>query len=216
MLSALLDGRALPAGELAFAAGVSAPTASSHLTKLLDGGLLSVETEGRHRYYRLTGQHIAEALERLALIRPPGPERRQTMSPKLKAMRFARRCYDHLAGQLGVAVTHSLHEHDLIARAPEKRLDVTDTGVAWFAELGLDVAALKPTKHGIARQCLDCTERVHHMAGPLGVQFLTTLGNRGWLRLSPDSRAVVVTPKGEAEFKQRLGLDTRALRAQGP
>ncbi len=214
MLTALLDGRALPAGELAYASGVSAPTASSHLSKLLDGGLLSVESEGRHRYYRLASAHVAEALERLALIHPPQPARRVALSPKLKEMRFARRCYDHLAGQLGVAVTESLHTRDFIKRAPEKGLDVTQSGIDWFGALDLDVAALKPTKHGIARQCLDCTERVHHMAGPLGVAFLSTLSDRGWLRLSKESRAVIVTPKGEAEFKSALGIDTRALRAQ--
>lgn len=213
ILTALLGGRALPAGELAYASGVTAPTASSHLAKLLDGGLISVETEGRHRYYRLAGEHVAEVLERLASLAPAGPVRRRALNPRLRDMRFARRCYDHLAGQLGVAITHSLHERQLIVRAPEKRLDVTPAGTAWFGRFGVDVAALRPTRRGIACQCLDCTERVHHMAGPLGVEFLGALCAHGWMRLARDSRVVHVTPKGETELKRHLGIDTRKLRA---
>jgi DNA-binding transcriptional ArsR family regulator len=101
MLMALLDGRALPAGELAYAGGVTAQTASSHLAKLLDGGLVAVESEGRHRYYRLAGAHIAQALEQLAAIRPAEPVKRKALSPQGRELRFARCCYDHLAGQLG-------------------------------------------------------------------------------------------------------------------
>ena len=108
MLSTLLDGRPLPAGELAYASGVTAQTASSHLAKLLAGGLVSVETEGRHRYYRLAGSHIAQALEGLAAIPPTGPVRRKALTADAKALRFARCCYDHLAGQLGVAVTEAV------------------------------------------------------------------------------------------------------------
>ncbi|HEY1721827.1 MAG TPA: helix-turn-helix transcriptional regulator [Magnetospirillaceae bacterium] len=214
MLTALIGGQALPAGELAYASGVSAPTASSHLAKLLDGGLITVEIEGRHRYYRLAGAHIAEVLEKLAAIAPNGPVRRMAMNPKLRELRFARRCYDHLAGQLGVAVTHCLHDRDLITRAPEKRLEVTDKGHDWFGKLGVDVDALTPTRRGIARQCLDCTERVHHMAGPLGVEFLSVLCTHGWMRLAKDSRAVIVTPKGDLELRRLLGIDTQKLRAQ--
>ena len=101
LLTALLDGRALPAGELAYCAGVTAQTASSHLARLLDGGLLAVERQGRHRYYRVAGAHVAEALERLAAIAPAGPLRRRALTAKARELRFARCCYDHLAGWLG-------------------------------------------------------------------------------------------------------------------
>src|SRR6185437_8327833 len=111
MLTALLDGKALPAGELAYASGITAQTASSHLAKLLAGGLVAVESEGRHRYYRLAGAQIAQALEQLASIRPAGPVvRRRALSAEAKELRFARCCYDHLAGQIGVAVTQALEE----------------------------------------------------------------------------------------------------------
>src|SRR5699024_3681785 len=120
MLSALLDGRALPAGELAYAAGISPQTTSAHLNKLLAGGFLSLEKEGRHRYYRLAGSHIAEAIEQLAAIHPPGPPRRKALSPEARDLRFARCCYNHLAGRLGVSITRQLCDRGLIVAAPNK------------------------------------------------------------------------------------------------
>jgi len=215
MLSALLDGRALPAGELAYASGVTAQTASSHLAKLLEGGFVKVETEGRHRYYRLAGSHVAQALEYLAAIRPTGPVRRVALSAEAKKLRYARRCYDHLAGRLGVAVTQALQERGFIVPAPEKRFDITPNGVAWFASIGLGVTTLRSTRRGLGRQCLDWTERTHHLAGPLGVQFMAVLCESGWLRRSKDSRAVRVTPKGCMEIKRHLGVDHYALCAEG-
>ena len=207
MLIALLDGRALPAGELAYAAGITAQTASSHLAKLRDGGLLSLETEGRHRYYRLAGAHIAQALEQLAAIRPAEPVRRMALSPRGRELRFARCCYDHLAGELGVAATRALQEKGFLVAADEKKFEVTPAGAAWFGDLGLDVKSLRPTRRGLARQCLDWTERTHHLAGPLGVAFLDTLCGAGWLRRSPASRAVRLTPKGRVALKERLGVE---------
>lgn len=207
MLAALLDGRALPAGELAYAAGVSAQTASAHLAKLLDGGLLTVEKEGRHRYYRLAGAHVAEALERLATLDCTGAVRRKPLDPKARELQFARRCYDHLAGQLGVAVTQRLQERGFIAVAANKQFQVSPAGVDWFRGIGLDVSALRPTRRGLARQCLDWTERSHHLAGPLGVALLAHLCSENWLKRSRDSRAVRVTPKGRMELKRQLGVD---------
>lgn len=207
ILTALLDGRALPAGELAYAAGITAQTASSHLAKLLDGGLLAVETEGRHRYYRLAGGHVAEALERLSGIHAAGPVRRRALGRQGRELRFCRCCYDHLAGQVGVAVTRGLQERGYLEPAPEKRFAVTPAGRAWFAGIGLDVDAVRPTRRGLARQCLDWTERSHHLAGPLGVELLHALCARGWLRRRPASRAVEVTPRGRAELQRHLGVE---------
>ncbi|MFD1559738.1 ArsR/SmtB family transcription factor [Paraburkholderia silviterrae] len=217
MLMALADGRARPAGELAFAAGVTAQTASSHLAKLLDGGLLAVEKEGRHRYYRLADPRVAEVLEGLAAISTGRSVRRKPLGGEAQKLRFARCCYDHLAGQIGVAVTQCLMERGYLAPGNERRLDVTSAGAAWFGSLGLDVATLKPGRHGIARQCLDWTERQHHLAGPLGVRFMTLLCARGWLRRTQSSRAVQVTPDGWAALKSELGLTPAALErlAQG-
>ena len=214
MLMALADGRARPAGELAYAAGVTAQTASSHLAKLLAGGLLLVETQGRHRYYRLAGSHVALALENLASIAPVlqgGAVRRMPRSREAQELQFARCCYDHLAGGLGVAVTQALQDRGFISAAADKHFEVTHDGMGWFSAMGLDVAALKPTRRGLARQCLDWTERRHHLAGPLGVAFMEQLCAKGWIRRLKNSRAVQVTPKGWAGLKEQLGVDDRCI-----
>ncbi|MCJ2096715.1 ArsR family transcriptional regulator [Methylobacterium sp. J-072] len=207
MLMQLLDGKARPAGELAFAAGVTAQTASSHLGKLLAGGLLAVETEGRHRYYRLAGPQVALALETLAAIGPAAPVRSKPLSREARELRFARCCYDHLAGHLGVAVTGALQARGYLVPAEGKRFAVPPAGIAWFAGLGLEVDRLKPGRHGLARQCLDWTEREHHLAGPLGVQLMSLFCAKGWLRRSGTTRAVQVTPPGWIALKRELGLD---------
>ena len=210
MLAALLDGRALPAGELARAGGVTAQTASAHLAKMLEGGLLDVETEGRHRYYRLAGAHIAHMLESLSLIQPEAA-RPPALSPQAREFRFCRRCYDHLAGQLGVAVTQALQARGYLLAAPDKQFDITEPGADWFAGIGLNVDALTPTRRGLARQCLDCTERRHHLAGPLGVALLAALCDHGWLRKDAHSRAIRVTPRGWAWLDAQLGIKAPSL-----
>lgn len=214
MLTALLDGRALPAGELAHAAGITAQTASTHLAKLLEGGLLAVETEGRHKYFRLAGAHVAQALEHLAAITPAAAVRRATPSPKARELGFCRCCYDHLAGQVGVAVTQALQSHGYLVPMPDKQYEVTPAGVVWFGEVGLNVRDIRPTRRGLARQCLDWTERAHHLAGPLGVQFLRRLCDAGWMLRARQSRAVLVTPKGWQELHRRLGIDEATVRSE--
>jgi len=207
MLLALVDGRALPAGELAFSAGVTAQTASSHLARLLDGGLISVEKQGRHRYFRLAGAHVARALEQLAEIRPLGPVRRKAPTRSASELRFARCCYDHLAGWLGVAVTEALTEREFLVAAPDKLFELTPAGAEWFAGAGVDMRALKASRRGLARQCLDWTERAHHLAGPLGTAFMGAMCESGWLRRAAGSRAIALTPRGQLEMKRRLGLE---------
>jgi DNA-binding transcriptional ArsR family regulator len=212
MLIALLDGRAMPAGELAYAAGVTAQTASSHLAKLLAGGMLMVETEGRHRYYRLAGPHVAQAIEQLAVIEPAGPVRRKALTAQARELQLARCCYDHLAGRLGVAVARAFEDRGFLVPVADKQYAVTPAGTAWFAAIGLDMAVVKPSRRGLARQCLDWTERTHHLAGPLGVRFMSVLCERGWLRRAPSSRAVTVTPIGRMELKRHLGVEEETLR----
>jgi DNA-binding transcriptional ArsR family regulator len=209
MLMALVDGRALPAGELAYAAGVTAQTASTHLAKLLTGGLVAVEAQGRHRYYRLSGPNVALVLENLALITPVAPLRSKPLGGDAQKMRFARCCYDHLAGQLGVALTQALERRGLIVAAADKRFEVTADGVAWFGHVGLNVPELQPTRRGVARQCLDWTERQHHLAGPLGMQWMNLLCANGSLRRGKATRAVQVTPQGWVWLKDHLGIEGR-------
>jgi len=207
MLAALLDGRALPAGELAYACGVTPQTASAHLAKLLHGNLVAVETEGRHRYYRLASADVAEAMERLGAIRREQPVRRKPLGRAARQLQWARCCYNHLAGQLGIAVAHRLEVGGFIVPAANKQYDITSAGADWFAGIGLDVCSLKPTRRGVARQCLDWTERRHHLAGPLGVELLNVLCSNDWLRRTRDSRAVRVTALGRRELKRRLGVE---------
>lgn len=213
MLAVLLDGRARPAGELAYAANVSAQTASSHLSKLLEGGLLSVEKEGRHRYYRLSGPSIAEALERLSTLTNATPPRRKPLNPHARKLQYARSCYDHLAGRLGVAVAQGLQSQGFIIAEADKRFDVSAAGRDWFLSIGLDIESLRPTRRGLARQCLDWTERSHHLAGPLGVALLGQMCANGWLRRSRESRAVFLTPKGRTELRRELGVDADQIQS---
>jgi len=215
MLTALIDGRARPAGELAYAAGITPQTASSHLAKLLVGGLVAVEREGRHHYYRLAGSHVAQALEQLATIQPAQPVKRKALTPQARELRFCRCCYDHLAGQVGVAIATALVAHGYLVEAADKQFEVTASGAEWFGSIGLDLRTVKATRRGLARQCLDWTERQHHVAGPLGVQFLAVLCDNGWARRSKTSRAAEITPKGWIALRQHLGLDRLSIRDAG-
>lgn len=206
MLAVLMDGRALPANELGYAAGgISAQAASGHLAKLVAGGLLAVEREGRHRYFRLTDSQVAEALEALASLLPPLTAV-QRLSPEAMRLRYARRCYDHLAGELGVAVMTSLTHREFVKIEESKRVIVTAAGQDWFAALGIDSDALPRGRHGIARVCLDWTERCHHLAGPLGKTLLMRMIELGWLRREQESRIIIVTDKGRRKFESRFGI----------
>lgn len=212
MLMFLLDGQARPAGELAGVAGVTAQTASSHLSKLLHGGLLAVETRGRHRYYRLGSSEVAAVLENLAAVRPAQAVARKRSSKTVQDHRFARCCFDHLAGRVGVALTEALQEQELIVAGPDKRFDVTPAGYAWFDDFGIDLARAGQVNGDFARQCLDSTERCNHLAGPLGRNFMSLLYSKGWLRRQERSRALHITPEGWGSFKTLLGVDEQALR----
>lgn len=205
MLQALQDGRAQPASALAWAAGVTAQAASNHLAKLVDGGLLAVEREGRHRYYRLASAEVAHVLEALSVLAAPVRSLEAPRSPKARALRDARCCYGHLAGRLGVRVCEALVARDLIRPAADKLYAVTPEGGRWFEDLGVAVDALRSPR-GVARQCLDWTERRHHLAGPLGVKLLDAMTTRGWLALEAKGRAVRLTVDGASALRERLGV----------
>ena len=214
MLQALQDGRAQPASALAWAAGVTAQAASNHLARLVDGGLLAVEREGRHRYYRLASAEVAHAIEALSVLAAPVRSLETPRSPKARALRDARCCYGHLAGRLGVGVAEALVERGLLTPEDGKLYAITASGRAWFEDLGVDVASLRSPR-GIARQCLDWTERRHHLAGPLGVKLLERMTTLGWLAQEPQGRAVRLTFEGRQALRERLGvaLEVEGLRA---
>src|SRR5215468_4709177 len=165
ILAALADGRALPAGELARVARITPQTASAHLDKLFRGHLLAVEVQGRHHYYRLRNPQVAQVLESLSIVAPPALTSAHRDSTD--GLRFARICYDHLAGKLGVGVTRALCDHSYIHDG-EVGYAVTDTGKAWFGNLGIDVEELRSSRRPLTRRCLDWSERRPHLAGGLG------------------------------------------------
>jgi DNA-binding transcriptional ArsR family regulator len=201
MVDALMGGEALTAGELARAAGVGAPTASEHLGRLVDGGLVTVVAHGRYRYHRIATPEVAGALEALAAICPPTPVRSLRASSRRDRLRHARTCYDHLAGVVGVAVTDALRARRWTRPADEGDrgvvggLDLTPAGEAGLVEVGVDVAGARAGRRAFARPCLDWTERRPHLAGALGAAIATAALDGGWVR-RVDGRAVAVTDAG--------------------
>lgn len=206
MLSALLGGRSLPATELARIGRVAPSTASSHLGRLIDAGLVAVERRGRHRYHRLADERVAHALEALAAVAPARPVRSLRAAQQSAAERAARSCYDHLAGILGVAVTDQLCFVGALDRASLRLLDGRP-----LEALGLDGGDLLSGRRPLTRACLDWTERRDHLAGALGAALLTTLLERRWIARAAHGRALTVTPAGQRGFRQALDLDLSSL-----
>jgi DNA-binding transcriptional ArsR family regulator len=168
ILVALLDGRALPAGGLAMIARVSAQSASAHLSKLVDGWLLHVQSEGRHRYYRIASPEVGHALEALGTISTKPNASRILRWPDAEALHAARSCYDHLAGRVAVELTKTLESAKILAACGARDYEIGRQGARWFAEMGIDVRLLQSRCRSFARQCLDWTERTPHVAGALG------------------------------------------------
>lgn len=215
IMLALFDGRAQPAGALAYAANVTAQVASNHLAKLVAGKLLSVESEGRHRYYRLANGRVASALEALTALAAPVRSIERFRSPKARELRFARCCYDHLAGCVGVAISQALERRGVLLDDPSdaKLYDINEVGYGWFRELGIETDSIRRTKHGLARRCHDWTERRHHLAGPLGRSLFQHFCDQGWVTREASSRSLRITGKGECAFQERFEIDIAAMRA---
>lgn len=205
MLLGLMDGRALTATELARLARVTKPTASSHLAKLFAARLVAVERQGRHRYYRLTGHQVAEALESLQALAPAGAVAAVRPGPADLGLRTARACYDHLAGEYGVLVYDSLVRRELLA-SRGKRLDLTPRGEGFIAELGIDLAAMHRGRRPLCLPCLDWSERRHHLAGALGAALLERVLALGWARRVRGSRVLAFSALGERALRSRFPL----------
>jgi DNA-binding transcriptional ArsR family regulator len=206
ILVTLLDGRARTAGELAFVAGITAPTASSHLGKLVDAGLIVVIPQGRHRYHRLVRPEAAQALEALTVLAAAQPRRPRTPGPRDHAMREGRTCYDHFAGHLGVALADAL----LAARCvveDGRDFRVTDEGERRLACLGVDVPVLRAERRAFCRRCMDWSERRPHLAGAIGAALTARCLSAGWVERIGETRGVRVTDAGRRVFLLHLGLD---------
>ena len=210
MLTALLTGQSLSASDLAWHAGVTPQTASGHLARMAAAQLITVTALGRHRYYRLASPLVARMLETIYQVAGDQPApRRRLPSYVDTAMREARTCYDHLAGELGVAVAEALVARQYLALSEEAGI-VTRRGSRFFGDLGIDLEAIGQKRRCFCRICIDLTERRPHIAGALGAAFCTHCFAVGWISRVKDSRAVAVTRKGSAGFKESLGIEIPA------
>ena len=220
ILRALLPDRPLAAGELARLAGVSAATASFHLTKLLDGGMITVAAQGRHRYYRLAGHEVAAALEALGLVSPALPVRTLRQSREAAALAEARTCYDHLAGRAGVELLAAMIRAGLLqerslsrtsrADTPATRFEVTGAGARVLGSFGLNVSEVRRSRRHFAGACIDWTQRRGHLNGALAAAITTRLFELGWIErgsLGQRRRSVRVTEAGAEGLALTFGLD---------
>lgn len=204
MLTALMSGKALTASELASEAGVTPQTASTHLAKLQQGGLVVQRKQGRHRYFQLTGDDIAEVLEGLMGLAARVGHLRTRTGPKDPALRRARVCYDHLAGDFGVRLFDTLQARGLIAMDGEA-VEVTEAGRTFATEFGIDLSSLGGTRRPLCKACLDWSNRRNHLAGALGAALLARIYALGWAKREPDSRIVAFSPAGEKAFAEAFG-----------
>lgn len=215
MLRALMSDRPLAAGELARMAGVSAATASFHLAKLLDGNMIVVARQGRHRYYRLSGHEVAAALEAIGLISPALPVRSLRQSREAVALSEARTCYDHLAGRAGVGLLEALLASKSLVRtergdSANTRFAVTGAGARTLASFGINVTEVRRSRRRFAGECIDWTQRRGHLNGALAAAITERLFEVGWIARVPESarrRSVMITAAGAQGLADTFGLD---------
>jgi len=207
-LTALMSGMALTATELANAANVTKQTMSSHLAKLLDAGLIAVEPQGRNRYYRIASEEVAALLESLMGVAYMTGAVRLRSSPREPALRKARVCYDHLAGEMAVRLYQGLLQKRALALSADG-VDVTPAGQQLFAQMGIDTARLAAQPRAFCRTCLDWSERRHHLAGSLGAALLARMIELGWAKRVRDSRVVAFTAAGEQAMLTLVGNESR-------
>jgi DNA-binding transcriptional ArsR family regulator len=224
ILLALGDGRALPASVLAGEAGVAPSTASAHLSKLVDGGLLSAERHGRHRYFALADERVGQLIEALARLAPAAPVRSLRQDTQAQALRAARTCYDHVAGMLGAGLMSAMIDRDLLRggdgsheragagrdhlSAPGSDVDyrLTERGATELQTFGIDFAALAARPRPLVRYCVDWSEQRHHLAGSLGAAVAQRLLELGWTLPRRGTRALRVTEAGRDGLHATFGL----------
>ncbi|HEX6717074.1 MAG TPA: helix-turn-helix domain-containing protein [Pyrinomonadaceae bacterium] len=207
MLVALLGKEALPATELASQAYISPQTASSHLSKLVAGNLLTVEQHGRHRYYRLASDAVGRAIESLAIIAPaPRAAHNTQEDERLKTVRYARTCYDHMAGKVAIAIAGALEQREFLMKSG-RAYEVTESGKEWFRNLRIDTDNLRASRRTFALQCLDWTERQYHISGALGAALLDRLLSLKYIARARTPRCIRVTVEGKRALNRLLNLN---------
>ncbi len=220
ILTALLDGRPLAAGELAYLAGVSAATASAHLGRLLGGGMVTVTRQGRHRYYRLAGPQVAAVLEALAQVSPRPRPRGLRQTRQAAALQEARTCYDHLAGRAGVALLDALLRKKIIKPIPNgcaeyttagpddlisSEFEVTSSGADTLAAFGINLGEVRRSRRRFAGACLDWTQRRPHLNGALGAAITAKLLDHGWFERGRARRSLRLTEAGRDGLAETFG-----------
>jgi DNA-binding transcriptional ArsR family regulator len=200
MLTALMSGKALTASELAAEAGVTLQTTSAHLRKLEDGGLLRQRRQGRHRYFSLAGDEVGSLLEAMMGFAAGKGHMRMRTGPKDPALRKARVCYNHLAGEMGVRMLDGLRAAGFVVDAGDDDLVLTEDGRSFVTRFGIDAAALERSRRPVCKSCLDWSARRSHLAGALGTALLDRFYEAGWARREPGTRIVRFTARGEARF----------------
>ncbi len=222
VLMALVDGRALAASTLAVEAGVAPSTLSGHLARLLDGGLISVEPSGRHRYFRLANPEVAQAVEALARISPSRPVHSLRQATHAKAIRQARTCYDHLAGRLGVTICDSLLTSEVVKVEANQDMSadpivgagrfyhyvITEYGKEWLMDFGVELD--HTSRRPLILYCLDWSEQRPHLGGKLGAAVLSRFIALGWL-IQTERRVIQITENGQTGLSREFGIDTVTL-----
>jgi DNA-binding transcriptional ArsR family regulator len=207
MLAVLMNGQSLTGSELAYLARVSRPTASEHLAKLVGAKLIDVTRRGRFQYYRLASPLVARMLESIiAVAEIQVPSRHQPRSAQEDALRFARTCYDHLAGQLGVAIADAMIGAGHMVLADDGG-EITDSGRALLSGFGVELAPKTRSTRIFCRPCLDWSERRYHVAGHVGAEIWRCSLERGWFVRERDTRSVRLTPVGQSGLRETFGLD---------
>ena len=205
MLTALMSGKALTVSELAEEAGVTIQTASSHLSKLDEGGLLSPRKQGRHKYFALASDEVAHVLEGLMGLAAGSGHLRKRTGPKDAELRQARVCYNHLAGDMGTQMFDSLLAQGYLVLGGEE-LELTDTGAAFASEFEIDIEGLRKARAPICRECLDWSERRSHLAGSLGRAFLSRFEELSWAKRDQKTRVVTFSKSGAVAFNEMFPL----------
>lgn len=201
----LLDGRAFTATELSIAVNTSPQNISMHLAKLLEANLLSVEKQGRHKYYRFSNKEVAYVVEAMANLIPKSDISSKKKTENYPPIKYCRTCYDHLAGKIGVALADSLLEQNIIIEK-NNAFEISTEGENWFSDFGINIEEAQKQKRIFLKPCLDWSERRNHIAGSIGTLLLNKMLEQDWIRRTANSRAIIITGKGEKEFLKNFKI----------
>jgi len=201
----LLDCRAFTATELSIAVNTSPQNISMHLGKLLEANLLSVEKQGRHKYYRFSSKEVAYVVEAMANLIPKPEISSKKKIENYPPVKYCRTCYDHLAGKIGVALADSLLEQKIIIEK-NNTFEISPEGEKWFSDFGINLEEAQKQKRIFLKPCLDWSERRYHIAGSVGTLLLNKMLEQDWIRRTKDSRTIIITGKGEKEMLQNFKI----------